>query len=372
MAGEHEPGQGDENIVIDEQPIVADKGEFHLAARMGAQAEVGGKLQETVTDLQFSNYQAGQFLDMLRETALKSSIDRALSQQDVVIAIADLNRVFRDVLNRLQGIIRHFLVPLEIDTATNMPALNTTNAGELRTRLDAARQGMTLLPGMKSEGPVHGKIELTPNSELLDLFTAMTMREGFLDNPQNVIRVFNVVDRYLRAVTENTGIGIAATVLSTHQQISHLQGAAGSFHEQAEAAEVFGLEHDGDTLASWEGFLTEIELVFAEAVVRVHELYGENVRWLTSELNLDDIRKVLRDAHQGRKALEEQKATKRLLDERAQARENSFFTRLTTREVQRDSTPYAVIQQRMTHLTDTIARLNQLIADKAKLPPKQG
>ncbi len=371
MPNENEPKDEPQGILVREQPVVVDKGDYHLAVRGGAEAEIGAQYADMAQDVQWANYQISQILHVFRESDLHRGVNDALHQRAILHDIGALNRVFRELLSRLKSIIRSFVVPMHMDNATGLPALNTTNTQMLRTKLSAARDEMRFLPKSESSAEKQPAV-LAPNHEMMGLFDRIGNEPRFLEEPRNVIQVFEIVDAYLKAVIQTTGIGLASTVYHTSQQIHHLQGATDAMHDQAEAAEVFEMPHDDETTGTWHGLLSEIELVFAEAVVRAHALYGENIRWMLGELDMDEIRKALREIHLERKKLEGQKSAKRQAQTADEERSTSVIKRLFTRAPEKDPTPFGIIHQWIDKLSQHIGDMEKLIDSKKDVDKKAG
>jgi len=128
---------------------------------------------------------------------------------------------------------------------------------------------------------------------MIGLVEELNKNENFFEDPSNAMMVLNVVSTYVNSVLKCTKIGVASTMYFTSERVKEMSGVAGSLHEQAEAAEVFAFEHDEETLNTWYEFLIQIELTFAEAVIRLEKIYGENLNFLVGNLDSSKVAKLL-------------------------------------------------------------------------------
>jgi hypothetical protein len=351
-------------------PLVHDNGEYHLATRNGAQAAKAGELEDQIHNVRWANYQISGVLEILRDSIHRDAIDENLNSREMIIGVAELYKKFREILDSFRAIFRH-LSPLTIDTATNAPVLSSENADSIRTFLAKASHHLPT-PNKQLASSRSAEFDLTPNHQLISLFEKIMEDHQILSNPRYLTRIFEIIHQYLSAVLNTTDWALQYTIQSTAAQVSSLRNAAENFHQQAESAETFDLAIDGETVALWESFLYEIELVFGEALVNIFDILGENVSWLLKELDVDSIRKVLRECHRDLKAIQEQREAKRVWnDQHELTRQKNVLARfLSPSQPNEDKTPFAVLNAKINDISTIITRLEATIAAKSNFPPR--
>ncbi|MCC7432590.1 hypothetical protein IT412_03635 [Candidatus Peregrinibacteria bacterium] len=365
------PDLSEQEAIIVAAPIVHDNGEYHQSTRDGAQAAMAGQLEGRMHDVRWANQQISGLLEVLRDSVHREAIDHNLRNREIIIGVSELYKLFRDILERFRAIFRH-LAPLAIDTETNAPVFSIDNTTSVMNFLSHAKKELPI-PHPKVSAPPSGDFNLTPNQELIDLFARIVEDMDILKNPQYLGKIFKIVNEYLVVVMNTTDWALQWTMQSTAEQVSSLDGAAKNFHQQAESSELYDLQVDPETLILWESFLYEIELVFGEALVNVFDILGSNVSWLMQELDVDDLRRVLRECHRDLKSLQERKQAKSEWTERRQLEEGRRFASILnifTQADPEDKTSFSALNQQINGVSTIITRLESTIAGKSKFPPR--
>lgn len=365
------PDSSEQEPIIIAAPVVYDKGEYHQSTRDGAQAVMAGQMESRMHDVRWANQQISGLLEVLRDSAHREAIDHNLRNREIIIGVSELYKLFRDILDRFRAIFRH-LAPLAIDTETNAPIFSSDNTTSVMNFLSHAKKELPI-PYPKVNAPPSGDFNLTPNQELIDLFKRIMEDMDMLNNPQYLGQIFQIVREYLIAVMNTTDWALQWTMQSTAEQISSLGGAAKNFHQHAESSELYDLQVNQETLILWESFLYEIELVFGEALVNIFDILGSNVSWLMQELDVDDLRRVLRECHRDLKSLQERKQAKSEWTERRQLEEGRRFASILNIFTQADpeeKTSFSELTQQINGIYAVISRLESLVAGKSKFPPK--
>ena len=340
---------------------------YHNEVRLGAQAAKGGELEQASLDIDFANYQASQLLQLLRQSPQNKAIEEAFNQRELIVSVSNLYKLFKDILRQFKFIFSN-LVPLHIDPETNTPVFNLENAKSILDFLSFAHREIPNIPPLVLAANTK-EISLSPNQELITLFFNVVEDESILENTAYLTKVFTLVSEYLNAVVKATDLELKKTIHSTASQVNALKLAAFNFGEQAEAKEVFDIEIDQETLQLWESFLFEIELVFAEASVKVISILGKNVKWLLEEIDVDDIRRILRECHRDLKKLQSLKREKLDSLDAQPLSTRGIFAKVFSTSNPVATSSFGELNKKIEHITSLISRLEATIEGKKSLPP---
>lgn len=305
------PPEDDNGIVIDEGTPRVDQ---RLAVRPQDLCAGLAAYDDEKNAIAYGFFQLQQLRDLVHGTAVEPAM-RAFDTTNRIEAIAKLNMKFGVALGHLKRAMASFTVTLLTDAATGKPSLDTQNASAIHEALGPVAETFRRIP---TDGPrMAGRAKIAPNTHLLALFDEMLSDMDFINNPNKVTYMFNVLGEYFDAVASGTSQSVDETIHTTYAQVTEVRNAFGELKDVAEAAETFDLKHDIETLLVWEQTLTKLIEIFVAAFAQFQSLHRTNVEGLIGLLDPEVVAKVLRECYRDQRDLAARIEAKRVADNKA-------------------------------------------------------
>lgn len=249
--------------------------------------EITEASQKAIRDLQ-------ELFRIVSDSPAQDVVKKVVSNPEYVRQVAALQILVGRVFQQLRLVMNIFSTPFAVDPESGHPVLDEGNVAKLLASLDHAQRHLSSAPPRLAQ-PMEARPLTPPNGDFVRLLRTLNNNPKFLESDVAMMRLFQILDDYLRSFLQATHLGVIAEVGQTTMEVGKLAAATAGIDRERRDDMRYEGEVSPETRQKWLDLLMEAEYTFTGLYTRLLDVLGPQADALLRHIPGEVLRKMLQD-----------------------------------------------------------------------------